>query len=1353
MATVSESPSDPLAVATWADEGDESKSERYLSKRLKAAGADYKGVAWTTFLLAAGVAAMLWLALGVTLEHWIVRGGLPGWARWSWLGIALVAFMVAAWRWVVPLVRYRVNLVYAARVLEQEHPELHNDVVNAVLARAHADETAPLVVKSLRRRAARQLSSVPADGVIDRTLVLRLAYALAALILMAVVYELLAPKSLLVSASRLVAPWLRVAAPARVRISTPSLAWRMPGGSSAADAEHALPVVAGAATLVRGRQVTLSSEIRGLAAGERPVVTATPIRDAGGNSASAAWTVPMVQGAAGTFTAVLPDASRGLDQSVELVIAAGDARSLPVRVAVVDEPSLLVREVRYDYPEYTGQADETVAWQGDIRAIEGTQVTLLAESNHPLEAAWIDFDGDSKRDVPLVIGQQDLARGRGSFTLRLNADRSAPEHAAYRLMFQPKSASSARREPAISDKMEYRIEVIPDLMPEISIEEPAEKVVRVPPGAPVSVRVRAVDPDFGLTSVTVETRLKPGAERPGAELLVGKSRKTFRGAATLVPEQLGAGPGMVLEYRAVAKDGRPGGPNVAMTDWQALRIDASAPPREPPPQADEERRDGEGDGQPAEDGKMPPDADGAPRDGDAPDGGDAPEGRDGDEKGGKSGEPSENNAGGDSGRQPDGGQGDSKSPDGGQKQGDQKQGGKGGDEGGDAAEQSKPRLNDPKQGEKQGKPQEGEEQGGGEGGKSQDSAEGKAGKQPGQNESKGKSSGEGAEPEGQGGAGQSQGGKPGDRTNGGQGAEQKPGGPGQQGAGQQGNDQKPGAQQGNSKPNEGKPGAGSGQGQSKDGAPQKSQRGGKGDAGGNASKEPPQGQVGERGKPAPKNTVASDGTDDGEAMERILQHRRQSQPGEKGESPERGGEQKSKAGEEGGDKGDAGEKSQPQEGGGPDGGEKPQGGAKPDGGEKPDAGKGQPDAGMKPDAGAPSNGGSPDGGAKPDAGGQPQAGDQPRPGAGQKPAGQSSGQQQPVGQQPGQAPTGQQQTGGKSPDEDSGSSGSSGQGDSPAGGEGQTPGKGQGQESKAGGAQPGHGEPGNQSQGASGEGEKQGAAGPGEKGGRQKADGAGSESKPGDGEGAGDKRPDANGAGSQGSGKKGAQGEKGAGEKGAGEKGAGEKGAGEKGAGEKGAGEKGAGEKGAGEKGAGEGTPGGEGQGENGATAGDPTQPGSGSQAAPGSESGAGGWAARGDKGAGGEGGPPPERQDREMEWGEQDLANARNAADLAIEHLRESVEAGRSDVLDDLGWTPAQARAFLDRWAAMKRMATSGDARTRGEFDRAVKSLGLRPTGVRSSRDVPADVKGGQAEGRRSRPPSDYREQFKAFMQAAGDE
>ena len=98
-------------------------------------------------------------------------------------------------------------------------------------------------------------------------------------------------------------------------------------------------------------------------------------------------------------------------------------------------------------------------------------------------------------------------------------------------------------------------------------------------------------------------------------------------------------------------------------------------------------------------------------------------------------------------------------------------------------------------------------------------------------------------------------------------------------------------------------------------------------------------------------------------------------------------------------------------------------------------------------------------------------------------------------------------------------------------------------------------------------------------------------------------------------------------------------------------------------------------------------------------------------------------------------------------------MEAGRQDVLDALGWTPEQASAFLERWQAMRRSAGGGDPRQRGEFEQTLRSLGLRPGGARNTRDVPTDVQGGQAEGRRSRPPASYREQLKAYLRGTSGE
>ena len=638
MATAPPSASEALAVGEWRDDGqEESKSERYLAKRLAAAGADYKGVAWITFLLALAVAALAWGAAGVVLEHWLVVGGLPRWARWTWLLTGFAALAAAIGRWGLPLLRYRVNLVYAARAIEREHPELHNDLVNTVLVKARPDSNPATVVRSLERRTAKRLSAMPAETVMDRSAAVRLALALAALVAVTCLYALTAPKSAVTTALRLLAPWSRVAAPTRVGIASPRLSWRIPGedggdaGRGAGPPGREIPCRDGAATVVRGRQVVVSTALRGLRRDERPTLVVIPAAENGGDGVAAGWRAEMTRGReageAVTFQAVLPDATRGIDGGLSFTIEAGDARTEPLRIAVVDSPTLLVREVRYEYPKYMHRENETVAWQGDLRGVEGTRVYLLAESNQPLEAAWIDFDcdGDVAGDLKLKVQASDLTRASGSFMLALDAARAAPEHASYRLVFQPRGTAAARSQ-LETEKIEHRIEVLPDLVPEISIEEPRESPLRVPPQAPLTVRVRALDADFGLARVAIETRLQGGGQSGELVLPGSDARGVFTGGVQIIPERLGAGPGGVIEYRGVADDTRPKEPNVARTPWQVLQIDAAAPPRQPekplPPEqqggAEGDDKDA-GDGQPNEteaEDRQPPDRGGRqPRDG------------------------------------------------------------------------------------------------------------------------------------------------------------------------------------------------------------------------------------------------------------------------------------------------------------------------------------------------------------------------------------------------------------------------------------------------------------------------------------------------------------------------------------------------------------------------------------------------------------------------------------------------------------------------------------------------------------------------------------------------------------------
>ena len=60
-----------------------------------------------------------------------------------------------------------------------------------------------------------------------------------------------------------------------------------------------------------------------------------------------------------------------------------------------------------------------------------------------------------------------------------------------------------------------------------------------------------------------------------------------------------------------------------------------------------------------------------------------------------------------------------------------------------------------------------------------------------------------------------------------------------------------------------------------------------------------------------------------------------------------------------------------------------------------------------------------------------------------------------------------------------------------------------------------------------------------------------------------------------------------------------------------------------------------------------------------------------------------------------------------------------KSDVLKELGWTPDDARRFLEKWEQMQRAAREPGPKQKAakqQLDDALKSLGLRPRGTEES-------------------------------------
>jgi hypothetical protein len=122
----------------------------------------------------------------------------------------------------------------------------------------------------------------------------------------------------------------------------------------------------------------------------------------------------------------------------------------------------------------------------------------------------------------------------------------------------------------------------------------------------------------------------------------------------------------------------------------------------------------------------------------------------------------------------------------------------------------------------------------------------------------------------------------------------------------------------------------------------------------------------------------------------------------------------------------------------------------------------------------------------------------------------------------------------------------------------------------------------------------------------------------------------------------------------------------------------------------------------------------------------------------------------------EANLEYTRKATDLALEYLKDQLAKENPDkkLLEELKWTREDAARFVAKWEKMKRDAQSagpqGDA-AKKQLDEALSNLGLRPHGTA--------LRGGEKsethtptvrDARRSEPPPEYRQQYRAFTKGA---
>ena len=191
MATVTQQPPQP--------HGEMLDYEQYIDHQLRLTRSRIKMTDVLTASVALASAALAVLFLEVLLDHAI---GLPRLVRQVILlgGLAGGGYF-AATRIARPLL-WSVNGLYAARTIEDADPAFKNSLMNYLDLRRHRADVPASYLAAVEARAVGDLTRVEIDSVVNQRRLIQTSYALAAVVVVASLYLLMTPKSIVDSVRR-----------------------------------------------------------------------------------------------------------------------------------------------------------------------------------------------------------------------------------------------------------------------------------------------------------------------------------------------------------------------------------------------------------------------------------------------------------------------------------------------------------------------------------------------------------------------------------------------------------------------------------------------------------------------------------------------------------------------------------------------------------------------------------------------------------------------------------------------------------------------------------------------------------------------------------------------------------------------------------------------------------------------------------------------------------------------------------------------------------------------------------------------------------------------------------------------
>ena len=524
--------------------------DEYIDFQLRKTRANIKTTDILTALAGVGTMFLAYLLVFVVFDHWIIDGGFSTGARWLMLGGLLVASAAwVVWRVVLPS-RRNVTGLYAAKAIEETEPELKHSLMNLVDLKRAGRPVPEEIERALQKRAAVTLHQGDVDAAIDRRPLMRLSYALLALVVVCCMYAVFSPKRISASVWRALFPASSTAVDTAIKIDRVAIVHN--------DQTKDPDISVAARTKLK---VIADLDFNG----DPPESVTLYYSTADRKFQDVEVVMKRDPEVAKRYFARLKGGfGRGVEQSTSYRIEAGDAKAGPFQITVVRPPVATVRKIRYDYPAYM-QREPRTQDGGHIETWEGTDVTVNAETDKPVRKAWLVFmktEDPSRKPVHRVAMS---VTGGTNLSVKLTREISLCNGSHPHFYHIECEADSEFKDP---DPAVYGVTIRQDRRPTIQLLDPAKNKIELPANVKsLPVLYKASD-DFAVRFVTLKYRITRKGEAQGREMpepLFEGSKKNIQKSFSWPLAHHIFQPGDEVEFYLHARDNMP--PRTRKAPW------------------------------------------------------------------------------------------------------------------------------------------------------------------------------------------------------------------------------------------------------------------------------------------------------------------------------------------------------------------------------------------------------------------------------------------------------------------------------------------------------------------------------------------------------------------------------------------------------------------------------------------------------------------------------------------------------------------------------------------------------------------------------------------------------------------